>query len=188
MFFFFHNCLQVRRTFGPWPDKAHEYFQVKGLEVNRITHLFESSNEQGRQARFVGKGNVIYEENWYHWKKMDKLSWTEVLSASPVKSVCFWCGSITWFTPSVGLKHLRASFLPFWGTWLRCLFPQPPQWDLIWSDLLSRPTYLFFSRTPEAPPELCAYNSGGFRIPDMSCNVTQLHPRSWLSTSKIQQT
>lgn len=56
------------------------------------------------------------------------------------------------------------------------------------SELLSRRTYLFFSRAPEAPPELCAYNSGGFRAPDMSCNVTQLHPRSWLSTSKIQQT
>lgn len=56
------------------------------------------------------------------------------------------------------------------------------------SELLSRCTCLFFPRAPEAPPELRACNSGGFRTPDVSFNVTQLHPRSWLSTSKIQQT
>lgn len=32
------------------PGKAHEYFQFKSLEVNRITHLFESLKEQRRQG------------------------------------------------------------------------------------------------------------------------------------------
>lgn len=72
---------------------------------------------------------------------MDKLSRTQVLSASPVKGFHFWCGWITWFTPSVALKHLRASFLPFSGTWLRCLFPQPRQWDLNCS--LDVPVFFF---------------------------------------------
>jgi len=39
-------------------------------------------------------------------------------------------------------KHLRAGFLPFSGTWLRCLFPQPRQWDLTCS--LDVPIFYFF--------------------------------------------
>lgn len=37
------------------------------------------------------------------------------------------------------------------------------------SELLSRCTYLFFPRAPQAPPELCAYNSGG--LGHLTCHV-----------------